>query len=296
MTLYYIEMTFQIPLVLRLSDQDVPLALSATSLTVTRTAGVRLQDRAPANYFIGDEVNNWCVWARLICRSGGRTLPGVGEWPHSGVHPRPSTKRGKGVVASDSSTGTDSSVQVLRLSYQDVPLAHSATSLTVTARVQLPYRAPANYFKVYAVCIRGVYMAGNSNGSEFEILDLSQFRGNQSWLNQILGDITRKSAAQQVAIGGVSGWVSGYLFIKVGKLAAFTMGTSILLLQIAQHQGYVRINWSRLERDVDRAKKTFEREARRRYPGVLENLKVFIRNNIFLAGSFGGGFFIGMAF
>ncbi|KAK3108954.1 hypothetical protein FSP39_019665 [Pinctada imbricata] len=44
----------------------------------------------------------WCVLANWICRRGGRTLPGVGEWPHSGVHPRPSRKRGKGVVASGS--------------------------------------------------------------------------------------------------------------------------------------------------------------------------------------------------
>lgn len=131
-----------------------------------------------------------------------------------------------------------------------------------------------------------------------EVLDVVNYK--DGWLRDAFKDVTKRSTAQQVVIGGVSGWVSGYLFIKVGKLAAITLGTSILILQIAQHQGYVKIDYSLLKKDVETARKVIESQAKDRYPGALEtrldNLKRFFKNNIYLAGSFTGGFFIGMAF
>lgn len=127
-----------------------------------------------------------------------------------------------------------------------------------------------------------------------EILDVVNYK--DGWLRDMIKDVTKRSTAQQVVIGGVSGWVSGYLFIKVGKLAAITLGTSILVLQIAQHKGYVKIDYSLLQKDVETAKKVLEKQAKDNYPGVLETLKRFFKNNIYLAGSFTGGFFIGMTF
>lgn len=127
-----------------------------------------------------------------------------------------------------------------------------------------------------------------------EVLNVVNYK--DGWLRDAFKDVTKRSTAQQVVIGGVSGWVSGYLFIKVGKLAAITLGTSILILQIAQHQGYVKIDYSLLKKDVETARKVIESQAKDRYPGALETLKRFFKNNIYLAGSFTGGFFIGMAF
>uniref|UniRef100_A0A8W8IYL1 FUN14 domain-containing protein 1 n=1 Tax=Magallana gigas TaxID=29159 RepID=A0A8W8IYL1_MAGGI len=104
-----------------------------------------------------------------------------------------------------------------------------------------------------------------------EILDVVNYK--DGWLRDMVKDVTKRSTAQQVVIGGVSGWVSGYLFIKVGKLAAITLGTSILVLQIAQHKGYVKIDYSLLQKDVETAKKVLEKQAKDHYPGVLETLK-----------------------
>lgn len=131
---------------------------------------------------------------------------------------------------------------------------------------------------------------------EFEVLDLSAMRRNQGYIQQILGDISKQSAAKQVAIGGAAGWFSGYLFVKVGKIAACSLGTTLLLIQIAQHQGYIQINWSRVNREVNRARRRVEREADRQYPQLVDNLRRFAQQNMFLAGSFVGGFFIGLAF
>ena len=43
--------------------------------------------------------------------------------------------------------------------------------------------------------------------NEFEILDLTALRRrNEGWVHQIFGEVSRKTAAQQVVIGGASGW------------------------------------------------------------------------------------------
>uniref|UniRef100_K1PQ86 FUN14 domain-containing protein 1 n=1 Tax=Magallana gigas TaxID=29159 RepID=K1PQ86_MAGGI len=107
-----------------------------------------------------------------------------------------------------------------------------------------------------------------------EILDVVNYK--DGWLRDMVKDVTKRSTAQQVVIGGVSGWVSGYLFIKVGKLAAITLGTSILVLQIAQHKGYVKIDYSLLQKDVETAKKVLEKQAKDHYPGVLETAPMTI--------------------
>ncbi|XP_052784029.1 FUN14 domain-containing protein 1A-like isoform X2 [Mya arenaria] len=129
-----------------------------------------------------------------------------------------------------------------------------------------------------------------------EIIDMAAFRRNKSTWEKALGDLTKKSAVQQVAIGGGAGWLSAYLSVKVGKSAALGLGATIVLVRIAQHQGYIQINWNRVNRHVEQARRKVEREAARKCPGIVDNVKTFVQQNVFLAGSFAGGFFIGLAF
>ncbi|KAJ8310107.1 hypothetical protein KUTeg_011972 [Tegillarca granosa] len=80
-------------------------------------------------------------------------------------------------------------------------------------------------------------MASDEN-EEFEVLDLTSI--DRNWINRVFGDLSRQSVAKQVAIGGASGWVSGYLFVKVGKAAAASLGATILILQVCS---YVKKIW-----------------------------------------------------
>ncbi|XP_052215032.1 FUN14 domain-containing protein 1-like isoform X2 [Dreissena polymorpha] len=129
-----------------------------------------------------------------------------------------------------------------------------------------------------------------------EVIDLSRLRGNQSTFQKIMGDVSKKSAAQQVVIGGATGWVTGYVSVKVGKTAAIGLGCTFLLIRLAQHQGYININWRRVNQHMDEARRTLEREAVRQYPQMMDKAKKFVQENMFLATSFAGGFFIGLAF
>lgn len=47
--------------------------------------------------------------------------------------------------------------------------------------------------------------------------------------------------------------VTGFASAKVGRLAAFTIGGAIILLEVANEQGIIKIDWNRLYRKVDEA-------------------------------------------
>lgn len=40
--------------------------------------------------------------------------------------------------------------------------------------------------------------------------------------------------------------------MKVGKVAAIAVGGGIILLQIANHNGYINVNWSKINKKIDK--------------------------------------------
>lgn len=40
--------------------------------------------------------------------------------------------------------------------------------------------------------------------------------------------------------------------MKVGKVAAFAVGGGVIMLQIAANQGYININWDKIQRKADK--------------------------------------------
>jgi FUN14 domain-containing protein 1 len=63
---------------------------------------------------------------------------------------------------------------------------------------------------------------------------------------KVLRDLSKAPAPQQIAAGAGAGWITGYLTMKVGKMAATAVGGSLLLLQIAHHKGYVKVDWNKV--------------------------------------------------
>ncbi|KAJ8358004.1 hypothetical protein AAFF_G00044830, partial [Aldrovandia affinis] len=61
---------------------------------------------------------------------------------------------------------------------------------------------------------------------------------------------------------------SGYLFQRVGKIAATAVGGGFLLLQIANHSGYVQVDWKKVEKDVNKAKKHLKKKANKAAPEI----------------------------
>uniref|UniRef100_A0A8D8FLK8 FUN14 domain-containing protein 2 n=1 Tax=Culex pipiens TaxID=7175 RepID=A0A8D8FLK8_CULPI len=87
------------------------------------------------------------------------------------------------------------------------------------------------------------------NETNKEIITMSDAAGV---LDRWVGDVSKKSATKQILIGAGSGWATGYITMKVGKAAAVAVGGGIILLQIANQQGYITIDWNKINKKVDK--------------------------------------------
>ncbi|XP_055036397.1 FUN14 domain-containing protein 2 [Misgurnus anguillicaudatus] len=147
-------------------------------------------------------------------------------------------------------------------------------------------------------------MAEKKDAETFDVLELAEHVKKQRWWNKVFGKdnsgpaAEKYSVATQLAIGGVTGWCAGYLFQKVGKLAASAVGGGFFMLQIAHHTGYITVDWKRVEQDVNKAKKQLKLNSERTPKEVrskCNEVQVFVKKNIVLTGGFAGGFLLGLA-
>ncbi|XP_049683666.1 FUN14 domain-containing protein 2 isoform X1 [Accipiter gentilis] len=139
----------------------------------------------------------------------------------------------------------------------------------------------------------------------FNVLDLAEYTKNRPWWRKVFAPSSGSSAekynvATQLVIGGVTGWCTGFIFQKVGKLAATAVGGGFFLLQIANHTGYIKVDWKLVERDVNKAKQQlkFHSSGNKMSPEVksrVDEVIIFLKKNIILTGGFAGGFLLGMA-
>ncbi|XP_037392418.1 FUN14 domain-containing protein 1-like [Pygocentrus nattereri] len=143
----------------------------------------------------------------------------------------------------------------------------------------------------------------DSEGEAYEVVDLTEYAHSHQWWSRVFGSnsgpIAEKySVATQIMMGGVTGWCAGYLFQRVGKIAATAVGGGFLLLQIANHSGYVQVDWKKVEKDVNKAKRHLNKKANKAVPEIntfIEGATEFVKRNIVLSSGFAGGFLLGVA-
>lgn len=100
-------------------------------------------------------------------------------------------------------------------------------------------------------------------------------------------------SVQQAIIGSSSGWLTGYTLIKFGRYAGFSMGASILLIQLGHHYGYINIDWKNVNRDLKKAKAEVEKQASTHIPDLSNRVQECVKNNAITASTFLGGFLLG---
>ena len=133
----------------------------------------------------------------------------------------------------------------------------------------------------------------------------SDNNGISDFFNRTLNDIRDMPAMNQVLVGGTAGLASGYVFSRVGKMAAFTIGSGVLVLQLAQHCGYIEIKWGKKSK-IDQMKKKVLKAAEEvgittngspnsKMEKIADEVKTFFQNNITLGVSFGAGLLIGIS-
>ncbi|XP_015680212.2 FUN14 domain-containing protein 2 [Protobothrops mucrosquamatus] len=179
-------------------------------------------------------------------------------------------------------------------------VAHSCSSLIrLEQEAKRRKRAQQQQRRLYTI------MPGRQNSDE-DVLDLAEYTKNQPWWRKLFGPSStsneeKYNVATQLAIGGVTGWCTGFIFQKVGKLAATAVGGGFFLLQLANHTGYIKIDWKMVERDVSKAKKHLKfsgstsSKLAPEMKSQFDEAVSFLKRNVLLSGGFVGGFLLGMA-
>jgi len=104
------------------------------------------------------------------------------------------------------------------------------------------------------------------------------------------------SNPKQIALGGVSGWVTGYVAMKIGKTVATAVGGSLILLQIAHHKGYISVDWSKVNKDLEGASKKIAKSGKESsVSNLIDKVQNIIMNDTYFSCGFAGGFLIGLA-
>ncbi|XP_022901211.1 FUN14 domain-containing protein 1-like [Onthophagus taurus] len=91
-----------------------------------------------------------------------------------------------------------------------------------------------------------------SNKGIVRLKNTEKSSASSSFLEKCLGDISKASATKQIFLGASSGWITGYLSMKFGKVVAISVGGGIILLQIANEKGYINVNWGKVNKKIDK--------------------------------------------
>lgn len=71
--------------------------------------------------------------------------------------------------------------------------------------------------------------------------------------------------------------VTGFITMKVGKVAACAVGGGIIMLQIAAHQGYIKINWDKITRKAEKITDKMEEKITGEGPKFMDKVKFYNR-------------------
>uniref|UniRef100_A0A8D0HJK4 FUN14 domain-containing protein 2 n=1 Tax=Sphenodon punctatus TaxID=8508 RepID=A0A8D0HJK4_SPHPU len=131
---------------------------------------------------------------------------------------------------------------------------------------------------------------------DHDVLDLAEYTKKQPWWRKTFGSSTgsnteKYNVATQLVIGGVTG--CNY---EWGQLLRKTY----LVATIANHTGYIKIDWNLVEQDMHKAKEQlkFHGNKNKLAPEVksrVDEVISFLKKNVILTGGFAGGFLLGMA-
>ncbi|XP_076261368.1 FUN14 domain-containing protein 1-like isoform X1 [Rhynchophorus ferrugineus] len=102
----------------------------------------------------------------------------------------------------------------------------------------------------------------------------------KNFISRFIGDVSKSSATKQIILGASSGWVTGFLAMRVGKSAALALGGGIILLQIANEKGYINVNWDKVNKKIDKVVDKVEEQITGEGPSWMDKAERFVDRKI----------------
>ncbi|KIX84599.1 FUN14 domain-containing protein [Thermus filiformis] len=92
----------------------------------------------------------------------------------------------------------------------------------------------------------------------------------------------------QLTFGGVAGFATGYALKKIGRVLAVGLGLLFVVLQLLAQAGYVQVDWTRIQKDVEPLLKD------EGVKGLWERLLATLTYNLPFGASFTAGLLLGL--
>ena len=108
-------------------------------------------------------------------------------------------------------------------------------------------------------------------------------------------ELKKASSTKQLLVSGAGGWCTGMVIARVSRAALFGLGVSAALLHVAQRYGYITINRTKINRELNTIAERHElRKKVDELPKYLEALQTFLRNNGYIGIGYAGGLVLGL--
>ncbi|KAL1491834.1 hypothetical protein ABEB36_012369 [Hypothenemus hampei] len=113
-------------------------------------------------------------------------------------------------------------------------------------------------------------------------------------ISRFFNDITKSDTTKQVLVGAAAGFATGFLSMKAGKTVAIGVGGGIILLQLANDQGIIKVNYNKVNRKIDRVVDKVEQSITGHGPSWSDRIVNFTKRNTPFTVGFIGGLLIGV--
>ena len=102
------------------------------------------------------------------------------------------------------------------------------------------------------------------------------------------------SPGKQIAVGGAAGFVLGFLSGKLGRSVVRTIGLTLFLVHVGERQGYIRVDWDRINKDTNDVSKNIKDRVDSSAQSWITGVKRFFQEQYLTATGFTAGVLLGL--
>ncbi|XP_066156258.1 FUN14 domain-containing protein 2-like [Euwallacea fornicatus] len=113
-------------------------------------------------------------------------------------------------------------------------------------------------------------------------------------VSRFFHNLTGSDTTKEILIGAGAGFATGFLSVKAGKTVAISVGGGIILLQLANDQGIIKVNYNKMNRKIDKIADKVEQAITGRSPSWTDKVVNFTKRNTPFTVGFVGGLLIGV--